>query len=131
MKESKIRIIVPCILAVIFLAAGFWMMARCLAQENYYSRQIQNAQQALQDADPAQAEALEQEAAALQQENAALSGQVQALEGENAVLAENNAQLSTQLEELNADENTAYYQKVLESLTEGLNRVEEYIGNAQ
>lgn len=130
MKNSKIRIIVPCVLAVIFLAAGFWMMAKSFTQVNYYTRQIKDAEQALQAADPANADALEQEAAAMQQENAALSSQVQALEAENGALADENAQLSTRLEELNADENTAYYQKILESLTEGMNQVEEYLGNS-
>ena len=129
MKNSKTRIIVPCILAVIFLAAGIWMMAKSFGQVNYYTRQINQAEQALQEADPAKADALEQEAAALQAENAELAGQVQALQTENATLNESNIQLSTQLADLTGDEQTAYYQEILESLTEGMNRVEEYIGN--
>lgn len=129
MKNSKIRVIVPCVLAVIFLAAGFWMLAKSVGQVNYYTQQITQAEQALQAADPAKADALEQEAAALQEQNEELTSQVQALQGENAALDESNAQLSARREELNGLEDTAYYQKILESLTEGMNRVEEYIGN--
>ena len=124
MKNSKIRIIVPCVLATIFLTAGFWMMAKSVGQVNYYTQQIAQAQQALQAADPAKADALEQEAAALQERNQVLAEQVQALQQENAALDESNAQLSARLEELTGQEQTAYYQTILESLTEGMNRVE-------
>lgn len=129
MKNSKIRIIVPCVLAVVFLAAGFWLMGKNIGQMHYYGQQIREARQALQAADPAKADALEQEAAELQKQNEELSVQVQALQEENAVLDESTAQLQTRLTELNEHEDTAYYQKVLESLTEGMNRVEEYISN--
>ncbi len=129
MKNSKIRVIVPCVLAVIFLAAGLYMMAQSIGQVNYYTQQITQAEQALQAADPAKADALEQEAAALQEENTELAGQVQVLQTENDALHEENAQLSQQLTDLEGQEQTAYYQKILESLTEGMNRVEEYIGN--
>lgn len=129
MKNSKIRVIVPCVLAVIFLAAGLYMMAQSIGQVNYYTQQIVQAEQALQAVDPAKADALEQEAAALQAENTELAGQVQALQTENEALQEENAQLSQQVTDLEAQEQTAYYQKILESLTEGMNRVEEYIGN--
>lgn len=129
MRDNKVRIIVPCILAVVFLAAGFWMMARSFGQIHSYTQQISEAEQALQAADPAKADALEQEAAAMQEENAELAGKVQALQTQNTALDESNGQLSTQLADLTAQEQTAYYQKILESLTEGMNRVEEYIGN--
>ena len=129
MKNSKIRVIVPCILAVIFLAAGVWMMVKSYTQMQYYSGAIRDAQQELQEADPARADALEQEAAALQAENEQLQQQVTALQTENADLDARNGQLQTSLDELAGHEDTAYYQKVLESLTEGMNRVEEYIGN--
>ena len=129
MKSSKIRTIVPCVLAVLFFAAGLWMLAKSLGQVNYYNRQITQAQQALQEADPAKADAVEQKATALQQQNQELTDQVQALQQENGELEESNAQLSAQLEELTGLEQTAYYQKVLESLTEGMDQVEEYISN--
>ena len=61
MKNSKTRVIVPCILAVFFLAAGFWMLAKSVGQVNYYTQQITQAEQALAAADPAKADALEQE----------------------------------------------------------------------
>ena len=66
MKNSKIRMIVPCVLAAIFLIAGFWMMAKSYGLVNSYNQQIQEAEQALAEADPAIADAVEQEAAALQ-----------------------------------------------------------------
>ena len=128
MKDSKIRMIVPCVLAAIFLIAGFWMMAKSYRLVNSYNQQIQEAEQALAAADPALADVVEQEAAALQTENEELSQQVQDLEIQNAELEASNAQLQTRLEELTQSEDTAYYQKVLESLTEGMNQVEEYIG---
>lgn len=129
MKNSKIRVIVPCVLAVVFLEAGLYMMAQSIGQVNSYTRQITQAEQALQAADPAKADALEQEAAAVQAENTELADQVQALQKENDALQEENTQLSQQVTDLESQEQTAYYQKVLESLTEGMNRVEEYIGN--
>lgn len=129
MKNSKIRVIVPCVLAVVFLAAGFYMMAQSIGQVNSYTQQITQAEQALQAADPAKADALEQEAAAVQAENTELADQVQVLQKENDALQEENTQLSQQVTDLESQEQTAYYQKVLESLKEGMNRVEEYIGN--
>ena len=128
MKNSKIRIIVPCVLAAIFLIAGFWMMAKSYSLVNFYNQQIQVAEQALAEADPAIADAVEQEAAALQTENEELSQRVQDLETQKAELEASNTQLQTRLEELTQSEDTAYYQKILESLTEGMNQVEEYIG---
>lgn len=128
MKNSKVRMIVPCVLAAIFLIAGFWMMAKSYGLVSSYNQQIQVAEQALAAADPALADAVEQEAAALQAENEELSQQVQGLQTQNAELEASNAQLQTRLEELTQSEDTAYYQKVLESLTEGMNQVEEYIG---
>lgn len=129
MKNSKIRVIVPCVLAVVFLAAGLYMMAQSIGQVNSYTQQITQAEQALQAADPAKADALEQEAAAVQAENTELADQVHALQKENDALQEENTQLSQQVTDLESQEQTAYYQKVLESLKEGMNRVEEYIGN--
>ena len=129
MKNSKIRVIVPCVLAVVFLAAGLYMMAQSIGQVNSYTQQITQAEQALQAADPAKADALEQEAAAVQAENTELADQVQALQKENDALQEENTQLRQQVTDLESQEQTAYYQKVLESLKEGMNRVEEYIGN--
>lgn len=128
MKNNKIRMIVPCVLAAIFLIAGFWMMAKSYRLVNSYNRQIQEAEQALAAADPAIADAVEQEATALQTENEELSQQVQDLEAQNAELEASNTQLQMRLDELTQSEDTAYYQKVLESLTEGMNQVEEYIG---
>ena len=128
MKSSKIRIIVPCVLAAFFLIAGFWMMLKSYRLVNSYNQQIQEAEQALAAADPAIADAVEQEAAALQAENEELSQQVQDLQNQKAELEASNTQLQTQLEELAQSEDTAYYQKILESLTEGMNQVEEYIG---
>jgi phage shock protein A len=129
MKNSKIRMIVPYALIAVFLIAGFWMMAKGCRLVSSYNQQIQEAEQALAAADPALADAVEQEAAALQAENEELSQQVQDLQSQNAELEASNTQLQTRLEELTQSEDTAYYQKVLESLTEGMNQVEEYIGN--
>lgn len=131
MRNSKRRAIVPCVLAVIFLAAGLYMMVKSIGQIKDYNKQIAAARQELAAADPARAEDLEQEVTALQQENAELDRQVQSLLQENAALDEANEQLSTRLGELEEQEQTAYYQKILESLREGLKRVEEYIGNPE
>ena len=128
MKNSKIRMIVPYALIAVFLIAGVWMMAKSFRLVNSYNQQIQEAEQALAAADPALADAVEQEAAALQIENKELSQQVEDLQNRNAELEETNTQLQMRLDELNQSEDTAYYQKVLESLTEGMNQVEEYIG---
>ena len=127
MKNSKIPVIVPCVLALVFLAAGLWMMLKSYNQMTYYSAAIRDAQQALQEADPAQAEGAEQEAQALQAENEQLRQQVAALQEENAALDEQTRQLQSSYDELVGQEDTAYYQKILESLTEGMNQVEEYI----
>ena len=130
MKNSKIRVIVPCVLVVVFLAAGVWMMIKSYSQMAQYNSAIAGAQQALRDADPAQAEGTEQEAATLQAENEQLRQQITALQEENAALDTQTGQLQTSLDELVEQGDTAYYQKILESLTEGMNRVEEYIGNS-
>ena len=61
MKNSKIRIIVPCVLAVIFLVAGLYIMGRNIGLMNSYSEQIARAEQALKEVDPAEANALEQD----------------------------------------------------------------------
>ena len=47
MKNSKIRIIVPCVLAVVFMVAGAWMMLRSYTQMRYYDESIAQARQAL------------------------------------------------------------------------------------
>ena len=127
MKNSKIRIIVPCVLAVVFMVAGTWMMLKSYTQMQYYDQSIKQAQQALGEADPSRVEVTEQEAAALQEENAQLRQQVDALQKENADLDSQTQQLQTDYEALVGQEDTAYYQKILESLTEGMSKVEEYI----
>lgn len=131
MRSNKYRVIVPCALAVILLAAGFWMMARSIQRVNYYSEAVGQAQQALAAAAPAPADQMEADVEALQEENAALQQDVLALQEEQAVLDTATEQLRSRYEELEAQEDTPYYRTILESLREGMNRVEEYIRDAE
>lgn len=127
MKNSKIRIIVPCVLAVVFMVAGAWMMLKSYTQMRYYDESIKQARQELGESDLSLADAAEQKVAVLQEANEQMRQQVDALQKENAELETQTQQLQADYEALIGDEDTAYYQKILESLTEGMSKVEEYI----
>ena len=127
MKNSKIRIIVPCVLAVVFMVAGAWMMLKSYTQMRYYDESIKQAREELGESDLSLADAAEQKVAVLQETNEQLRQQVDALQKENADLDSQTQQLQTDYEALVGQEDTAYYQKILESLTEGMSKVEEYI----
>lgn len=131
MKNIKLRIIIPCILCAAFLAGGVWMMTQNLSQMNRYKAAISQAKQELLDADPAQAEPVEAQAAALQTENADLEEQILALQAEEETLTEEVDQLQIRHDELSQSEDTVYYRTILESLQEGVRRVEEYIGSGE
>lgn len=131
MKNNKMRIIIPCILCAAFLAGGVWMMVKNIMQMNHYTGAISQAQQALTAADPANAQGVEMQAEALQEENAALQEQLLALQAENETLSAETDRLQLRADELNQSEDTVYYQTILESLQEGVSRVEEYIGSGE
>lgn len=131
MKRDKLRIIVPIVLCAAFLVAGGWLLTQNLLQMKHYNETIASEKQALVAANPANAETLEGEAAAAQEENTALEETIRVLEEEAAALAEENAQLQDRYDELLQNEDTTYYQTILQSLTEGMTRVEEYINAAE
>lgn len=127
MKNKKTCTIVACVLCAVFLIAGSWMLVRNIRAINSYGSAISEAQQALTAADPANADGIVSDVAALQAQNVALEETLLALQAEAAEQAEENAQLQDQYDELVQLEDTTYYQTILQSLTEGMNRVEEYL----
>jgi len=130
MKRS-VKILIPCLLAAVFLAGGVGLMLHCIRTQAAYRAEIAAAEAALEDVNFASAEEAERTARELQAENEALQMELAVLETENAAAAEEIAGLQREYDAACADEDTAYYLAVMESLTEGMVLVENEINNGQ
>ena len=117
------------LLAVGFLAAGVVLMLSCIRTAGSYKAAILEAETALAEVDIASVEDAEQAVEDLQAENEALESNIAALETENAASAETLNALQSEYDAACADEDTAYYLAVLESLREGVALVENEIEN--
>lgn len=127
MKKLKWYDVILCAVIGIFLISGLVLMTLSIQKQKDYTAALAEAKQKLTAADPVQADAPEAELAALQEENASLEATVAALEEENAVLKAEEERLQQEHDELAQQEDTVYYQTILDSLKKGMSKVEEYI----
>lgn len=119
----------PILLAAVFFAAGVVLMISCIRTAGSCKAAINEAETALAEVDIASAEEAEQAVEGLRAENEALESEIAALETENAASAEALSALQSEYDAACADEDTAYYLAVLESLREGVALVEHEIEN--
>lgn len=127
MKKNLLRILIPGLLTLVFLAAGLWFMSAYNNTEAYYTDAIFHTRQSLEQLDTAAAESAEAELAALQEENENLKQEIADLQTQNTALDTDTAALQEEYNTLSQSEDTIYYQTILESLTEGMNQVVQYI----
>lgn len=125
--RKKLSICLLCLGIVIFLGAGAWLAVQCVQTTSYYQTAITQAEQALAAADPSTLAPMEAELDTLLESNAKLQESLVTAQEENAVMAEEEAQLQQDYEALSQEMDAEYYHAILESLTEGMSRVEEYI----
>lgn len=127
MKKNTLRLLIPGLLALIFLAGGLWFLIAYHNTYGYYTGAISDAQESLSQLDIASADQVEADLAALEAENDALAQQIADLQTQNAQLDTDTAALQQEYDALAQSEDTVYYQTILESLTEGMNQVVQYI----
>ncbi len=121
------RLIIVYAVAAVFMLAGLWLMVENITTTSYYKNGIADAQQMLEDSDPANADGPEAELAALEAENQVLEQTRDDLQLQIHELEVSNEALLAEYDAIDDSEDTIYYRTILESLQEGLKRVEEYI----
>lgn len=131
MKNKILRTLIPCVLIVVFVAVGVLMMVLRSNRLDYYTNEIASAQQAAADAAAAAAEAESGALAQLQEENRTMEQSIADLEQENAALDAEAERLQQEYDTLAQNEDNQYYLTIIESLTEGMKQVEQYINEAQ
>ena len=110
------------------LGVGGWLAVQCVQTTLYYKEAITQAEQNLAAADPSAVAEQELELESILQSNADLQESLKTVQDENTALAESESELQQNYDALAQEVDVDYYQAILESLTEGMNRVEEYIG---
>lgn len=124
--KKKAAIIALCIGIVAFLGAGTWLALQCVQTTKYYRTAINDAEQKLTATDSSAVAAMETQTQALLENNICLQEELESVQEENAALAEEEKTLQQEFDALEQLEDTDYYRTILESLKEGMSRVEEY-----
>ena len=126
--KKRVCIFFLCLGIVIALSAGGWLALQCVQTTRYYQEANTQAEQNLAAADPSAVAELESELESVLQSNTDLQESLKTVQDKNTALAESEAELQQSYDALTQEMDVDYYRTILESLTEGMNRVEEYIG---
>lgn len=128
MKKNIFCIALCMVLSAAFIVGGFLLLdAR---SEKQKSNEV--TLQRLQDKkSQITTEELTKEGAELDQQNQQLEEQISAAEKQCAELDEQAQQLQQEYDALLQDETNIYYKAILDALTEGMNKVEEYINGSK
>ena len=134
--NGKTKIVLPAVLSVVFLALGVLFLRSYSTQKAEYEKLVTSAEQELAAAESERDAADPDKAggAALWDEKvkealADAQTDIEAMQKENAALDESIASAQKEIDALKSDENTAYYQQVYDTLSEGLKKVEGYLEN--
>ena len=127
MKKNILFVLLSVLLSLGLIAGGLLFMSAYNSRISYYSDAISDAQQTLASLDISAVESSESDLNALLESNDTIAQQIAELEKENAALNEENSSLQQELDVLSQDENTIYYQTILNSLKEGLKQVVQHI----
>lgn len=127
--RKKIAVFALCVGITAFLGAGIWLAMHCMQTTKYYQTAIKDAEQKLTAIDSSGIAAMETETELLLENNAYLQEELGSVQEENAILAAEEALLQQEYDALKQQEDTDYYRTILESLKEGMKRVEEYTGD--
>lgn len=134
--KKTLRILVPAVLIVAFVAGGLLIRNQVVKKEAYYEQLVADAQaqqaaaqNAYDTVDTSAMEAVNADLASLQAENAAMEADIQALTEENAGLDADLADRQQEYDQLAQEEDNAYYLAIYESLSEGMAKVEGYIND--
>lgn len=127
--RKKIAVFALCVGIVAFLGAGIWLALHCVQTTKYYQTAIKDAEQKLTAIDSSGIAAMETKTEMLLENNAYLQEELGSLQEENARLAAEEALLQQEHDALEQQEDTVFYRTILESLKEGMKRVEEYTGD--
>lgn len=127
MKVLNFKNVMLLALAAGFLAGGIWLMSRRQAMRSDYETRLEEAAWSAENPDRSALEEMAAEQAALETEIADMTGQLEQLQQDTAELDRELEQLRQNYEQLTQEEDTVYYQTVLQALTEGVRLVESYI----
>ena len=128
MNKHLNSIIICSVLSLAFLAGGL------LSLMNYDEKRTENqtaVRQLQQEQAQLEKESCKEQVTSLQSSNEQLQKDIETLESECADLEKRNTGLKEEYEQLSQDENNIYYMTVLESLQKGIEKVEQYIKDAQ
>ena len=131
MNRKKLQAIVPYILTALLVIAGIIMLIPCIGKQIQYTGKLATAFRAAADAKSMAEDTEAGELAQLQNENQSLEQSIADLEKENADLDAQTAALQQKYDSLAQIEDNQYYLAIMESLTEGMEKVEQYINEAQ
>lgn len=127
MQKNGLRNIILCVLTVLFLATGVWILTQRIQKQNAYLEAAAQAEHTAQNLDTSALEAREAEEQKILAENSEMEAQVSALQEELASLDQDLAQLQQEYDQLAQEEDSVYYQTIFQSLMEGVSLVESYI----
>ena len=121
---------IPGILIALFVIAGIIMLIPCISKQIEYTNKLTAAQKAAADVNSAAADTAGK-LVQLQNENQSMEKSIADLGKENADLDTEAAALQQEYDSLAQIEDNQYYLSIIESLTEGMEQVEQYISEAQ
>ena len=128
MKKNIICIAICMVLSAAFIVGGFLLLdARNEKQEANEA----SLQQLQDEKSKITTEELTKEAGELDLQNQQLEEQISAAEKQCTELDEQAQQLRQEYDALLQDETNIYYMTILDALTEGMNKVEEYINGSK
>lgn len=131
MKKQNGCTMLLAVLTAVFLAVGGWLLVEHKNTVKNYEAAITEAEQALAGLDLASAEAAEAALAAKVGENQMLEQEIAALQTENDTLDADTAALQESNSQLQQQEDTIYYQTILESLREGMSQLGQYLDKGE
>lgn len=121
----------PIVLIAIFAVIGICLLIPCISGQIAFSGRFIAAKKAAASANSAAKEIEDGTLAQLQAENQALAESIEALKSENATLDANAESLQETYDSYVQIEENQYYLTIIESLTEGMEQVEQYLKEAQ
>ena len=131
MNRKKLHPLAPHILTALLVIAGIIMLIPCIGKQIAFRDKFTAALRAAADAKSMAEDTEAGELAQLQNENQSLEQSIADLKKENADLDAQAAALQQEYDSLAQTEDNQYYLAIIESLTEGMEQVEQYINEAQ
>lgn len=131
MNRKKLHSLAPHILTALLVIAGIIMLIPCIGKQIQYTSKLVTAFRAAADAKSMAEDTEAGELAQLQNENQSLEQSIANLKKENADLDTKAAALQQEYDSLAQTGDNSYYLAIIESLTEGMEKVEQYINEAQ